>query len=153
MKTVLIAATGMALLGGAAQAATPSFTSDVAPILQRNCLACHSSAAKMGGLVMDKFDLLMKGGAHGPVIIPGKSEKSRMVMMLEGKMQPRMPYGGDPLPTSRRSKRGSMLAARHRQPEKQRRSHRWPYRTLNPKCPWFRPSHRSGSPQTEGFWR
>jgi hypothetical protein len=31
----------------------------------------------MGGLVMEKFDLLMKGGAHGPVIIPGKSAESR----------------------------------------------------------------------------
>jgi len=82
MKTVLIAATVTALLGGAAQAATPTFTSDVAPILQKNCLACHSSTAKMGGLVMDKFDLLMKGGAHGPAIVPGKSQESRMVMML-----------------------------------------------------------------------
>ncbi|HEY6991993.1 MAG TPA: c-type cytochrome domain-containing protein, partial [Bryobacteraceae bacterium] len=97
MKTVLIAAAVMALLGGGAQAATPSFTSDVAPILQKNCLACHSSAAKMGGLVMDKFDLLMKGGAHGPAVVPGKAEESRMVMMLEGKVQPRMPYGSDPL--------------------------------------------------------
>jgi WD40 repeat protein len=97
MKTVLIAAVVMALLGSAAQAATPSFTSDVAPILQKNCLACHSSAAKMGGLVMDKFDLLMKGGAHGPAIVPGNSDESRMVMMLEGKVQPRMPFGSDPL--------------------------------------------------------
>ena len=51
----------------------------------------------MGGLVMDKFDLLMKGGAHGPAIVPGKSRESRMVMMLEGKAQPRMPFGSDPL--------------------------------------------------------
>src|SRR5690348_1377236 len=83
-----------------AHAATPNFNSDVAPILQKNCLGCHSSAAKMGGLVMDKFDLLMKGGAHGAVIVPGKSAESRMVMMLEGKVQPRMPFGGDPLPAS-----------------------------------------------------
>jgi WD40 repeat protein len=52
----------------------------------------------MGGLVMDKFDLLMKGGAHGPPIVPGKSGESRLVMMLEGKVQPRMPFGSDPLP-------------------------------------------------------
>ncbi len=79
-------------------AASPNFATDVAPILQKNCLACHSSAAKMGGLVMEKFDLLMKGGAHGPVIIPGKSGESRLVLMLEGKVQPRMPFGGSPLP-------------------------------------------------------
>ncbi|MFZ0589011.1 MAG: c-type cytochrome domain-containing protein [Bryobacteraceae bacterium] len=91
----------MALLGyGAYAAPAPSFSSDVAPILQKNCLACHSSAAKMGGLVMEKFDLLMKGGAHGPVIIPGKSGESRLIMMLEGKVQPRMPFGGEPLPAA-----------------------------------------------------
>jgi WD40 repeat protein len=42
----------------------------------------------------------MKGGAHGPVIIPGNSGESRLVMMLEGKIQPRMPFGSDPLPAA-----------------------------------------------------
>jgi WD40 repeat protein len=84
----------------AIDAAAPNFGSDVAPILQKNCLGCHSSAARMGGLVMDKFDLLMKGGAHGSDIVPGKSAESRLVMMLEGKVQPRMPFGSDPLPAA-----------------------------------------------------
>jgi tricorn protease-like protein len=92
-----LAVFSVALLELPAYAAPPGFSSDVAPILQKNCLACHSSAAKMGGLVMDKFDLLMKGGKHGPVIIPGKSGESRLTLMLEGKVQPRMPFGGEPL--------------------------------------------------------
>ncbi|HLY60356.1 MAG TPA: c-type cytochrome domain-containing protein [Terriglobia bacterium] len=77
----------------------PSFGSQVAPILQRNCLACHSSEAKMGGLIMENYDLLMKGGGHGKVIIPGKADESRMILMLEGKIQPRMPFNADPLST------------------------------------------------------
>jgi len=81
-------------------ASTPSFSSDIAPILQKNCLACHSSAAKMGGFVMESYDLLMKGGKDGPTIVPGKSEQSRLVQMLEGKVQPRMPFGTDPLPAT-----------------------------------------------------
>src|SRR6478672_4634654 len=101
MRIASIAAICIVLLELPAHAAAaPGFTSDVAPILQKNCLACHSSAAKMGGLVMEKFDLLMKGGAHGPVIVPGKSGESRLVMMLEGKVQPRMPFGSDPLPAA-----------------------------------------------------
>jgi roadblock/LC7 domain-containing protein len=100
-STSVFAAICTALLAFPVYAAsTPAFNSNVAPILQKNCLACHSSTAKMGGLVMDKFDLLMKGGAHGPVIIPGKSGESRLVMMLEGKIQPRMPFGSDPLPAA-----------------------------------------------------
>ena len=100
-RGALTVSIGTALLGFQASAAsTPNFGSDIAPILQKNCLGCHSSTAKMGGLVMDKFDLLMKGGAHGAVIVPGKAEESRLVMMLEGKIQPRMPYGSDPLPAA-----------------------------------------------------
>jgi tricorn protease-like protein len=76
---------------------TPNFDSQVAPILQKNCLACHSSASKMGGLVMESYATLMKGGAHGAAIVAGKPDQSRMIQMLEGKVQPRMPFGGDPL--------------------------------------------------------
>ncbi|MGA3327558.1 MAG: LpqB family beta-propeller domain-containing protein, partial [Terriglobia bacterium] len=45
-------------------------------------------------------DALMKGGAHGVAIVPGKADESRMVLMLEGKVQPRMPFGADPLPAA-----------------------------------------------------
>jgi WD40 repeat protein len=103
----LIAATGWTVENsraagkpGADTAATPTFGSNIAPILQKNCLACHSSATKSGGLVMESYDALMKGGAHGPVINAGRSEESRMIQMLEGKIQPRMPFGGDPLPAA-----------------------------------------------------
>lgn len=92
----------VALLAGsvADAASTSSFNSQVAPILQKNCLACHSSAAKMGGLVMESYDALMKGGTHGQVIIPGKADDSRLIQMLEGKIQPRMPFNGEPLPAA-----------------------------------------------------
>src|SRR5713226_4834822 len=72
----------------------PSFSRDVAPILRDNCLACHSSAQKMGELIMESHASLLKGGAHGPPIIPGKAAESRMLQMLEGKIQPQMPMGG-----------------------------------------------------------
>jgi dipeptidyl aminopeptidase/acylaminoacyl peptidase len=78
----------------------PNFNTQVAPILQKNCLACHSSAAKMGGLVMESYDGLMKGGAHGVAIVPGKADQSRLIEMIDGKVQPRMPFGGDPLPAA-----------------------------------------------------
>src|ERR1019366_1721804 len=91
-----------AILGAAPTeaASSPNFNSQVAPILQKNCLACHSSASKMGGLVMESYPALMKGGAHGTEIVPGKADQSGMLQMLEGKVQPRMPLGGDPLPAA-----------------------------------------------------
>jgi len=51
----------------------------------------------MGDLVMDSYGSLMKGGAHGPAIVPGKGSESRIVLMLEGKLQPRMPFNSTPL--------------------------------------------------------
>ena len=35
-----------------------------------------------------------------PAIVPGKADQSRMILMLEGKVQPRMPFGADPLPAA-----------------------------------------------------
>ena len=102
MGTVVAVLASFRPLAAAASAATdtsaPAFSAQIAPILQKNCLACHSSSAKMGGLVMENYQALMKGGAHGPEILAGKSAESRLVQMLEGKIQPRMPFGGEPLP-------------------------------------------------------
>jgi WD40 repeat protein len=84
----------------AEDASAPRFNSQIAPILQKNCLACHSNVAKMGGLVMESYDTLMKGGVHGRAILPGKADESRIIQMLEGKIQPRMPFSEDPLPAA-----------------------------------------------------
>ncbi len=65
-----------------------------ASILRGNCLVCHTAATKLGGLVMESYESLMKGGTHGPAIVQGKSAESRLVLMLEGKIQPQMPQGG-----------------------------------------------------------
>jgi hypothetical protein len=86
--------------GALSDASSPTFAAQIAPILQKNCLACHSSSSKMGGLVMESYDAMMKGGAHGQVIVPGKADQSRLVQMLQGKIEPRMPFGAEPLPES-----------------------------------------------------
>ena len=75
-------------------AADPSYTTEVFPILRDNCLACHSETAKAGGLILASYESLMKGGANGAPIVPGKSAESRMVRMLQGRIQPQMPMGG-----------------------------------------------------------
>ena len=49
---------------------------------------------------MESYDTLMKGGAHGPPIVPGNADESRIIQMLEGKIEPRMPFGADPLPAA-----------------------------------------------------
>jgi WD40 repeat protein len=75
----------------------PSFAKDVLPIFQANCAGCHSSMAKMGSLDLDSYEAAMKGGNHGTIIAPGKSEESRLYLMIAGKMAPAMPMSGKSL--------------------------------------------------------
>ena len=83
-----------------AAATTPSFSSDVAPILKKNCIVCHSRVAHKSDLVMDTYEALMKGGKHGQAVVPLDANGSRLIEMLEGKVNPRMPLDDDPLPGS-----------------------------------------------------
>ncbi|MCZ6905104.1 MAG: hypothetical protein O7F56_05490 [Acidobacteria bacterium] len=71
------------------------FPYEIGSIFENNCLPCHSSQSRMGGLVLETRTDLLKGGAHGAVVAPGDPERSRLVGMLEGKIVPRMPLNGE----------------------------------------------------------
>jgi dipeptidyl aminopeptidase/acylaminoacyl peptidase len=79
-------------------ASAPTYNKDIAPILEKNCLACHSTAIHPSGLIVESYDTLMKGGKHGAPIIPHDAKGSRLVRLLEGELHPQMPVGADPLP-------------------------------------------------------
>src|SRR5579863_10628804 len=99
---VILASSPDKTFGGRVLAASapPGYSSDVAPILKKNCIICHSHAAHKSGLVMDSYEALMKGGTHGASIVPHDATGSRLVAMLEGGVKPRMPLDDDPLPAS-----------------------------------------------------
>lgn len=77
---------------------TVSFASDVAPLLLENCNGCHIEAMRTsGGLRMDTFAQLLRGGDTGPMIVPGKSDESLLIQKLKGMGDgQRMPAGGRP---------------------------------------------------------
>src|SRR4051794_24108700 len=60
------------------------FETKIRPVLATKCYGCHSSGKKapMGGLVLDTKAGLQKGGAAGPVIVPGKPAESRLLHAL-----------------------------------------------------------------------
>ncbi len=88
---------GMDSAPTAKTAPAPSFIKFVAPIIQKNCLACHTSAVHRGGLILDNYESLMKGGKHGQEILPHDAKGSRMMAMIEGEIDPQMPLNADPL--------------------------------------------------------
>ena len=63
-----------------AQSNADFFEAKIRPVLAKNCYGCHSSKLKspMSGLALDTRSGLRKGGASGPVVIPGKPAESRV---------------------------------------------------------------------------
>jgi hypothetical protein len=57
------------------------FEVKVRPILFDRCQGCHSTRAKKrrGGLLLDSRTALFHGGDGGPVVVPGRPQKSRLV--------------------------------------------------------------------------
>jgi hypothetical protein len=75
-----------------------SFAVDVLPILQANCVACHSAGNSSGGLDLSNFSALMAGGNSGAGVVPENSAASLLVDRLTtDEVNIRMPLFGSPL--------------------------------------------------------
>jgi uncharacterized membrane protein len=62
---------------GPETAATNSFYAQyVNPIFDRNCVSCHGESKIDGGLRLDSYGRLMRGGRDGAVVIAGNPEQS-----------------------------------------------------------------------------
>jgi Protein of unknown function (DUF1553)/Protein of unknown function (DUF1549)/Planctomycete cytochrome C len=73
------------------------FEKSIRPVLANKCYGCHSSKSPspMGGLVLDTPAGLRKGGANGPVVVPGDAAASRLIRALSySDPQLRMPPTG-----------------------------------------------------------
>ena len=74
------------------------FATEIAPIFQRNCFACHGPKMQMSSLRLDNGNAALSGGASGPVIKPGHSAESPLVLRIAGaKGFGQMPPSGPPL--------------------------------------------------------
>jgi len=68
-----------------------SFINDVAPILQKNCFACHDAKKKKGKLEMTTFENFRKGGSKDDPVSAGKAKESLIIDVLTSKGADRMP--------------------------------------------------------------
>jgi hypothetical protein len=69
----------------------PLFKSEILPVLEKNCVSCHGDQKKMAALDLSTFTGIMTGGSSGPVIAPGKPERSLLWKLIEAD---KMPMGG-----------------------------------------------------------
>jgi len=77
-----------------------SFATQVSPIFQRyGCYGCHGGS---GGLFVTTVAQLLRGGDHGPAVVPGKADTSNLVrkLLATAPFGERMPQGGPYLPDS-----------------------------------------------------
>ncbi|HEY2892905.1 MAG TPA: c-type cytochrome domain-containing protein, partial [Pirellulales bacterium] len=79
-------------------AAAPDFNRDVAPLFKKYCEACHNSTDREGKLVLADHAAVLTGGEHGPAVVPGKADESRLIQVLTGKAEPAMPPDGSDKP-------------------------------------------------------
>src|SRR5438309_4920781 len=61
---------------------TIDFQRDIQPIFAKNCISCHGPAKQKGGLRLDDGAEALKGGNSGPVIKPGDSFNSRLLLLV-----------------------------------------------------------------------
>src|SRR5258708_36491137 len=81
----------MALAIPATAQRDPLFKTEILPVLEKNCVACHGEKQKMAKLDLSSFTGMMEGSSSGPVIAPGKPERSLMWKLIENDT---MPQGG-----------------------------------------------------------
>lgn len=74
-----------------------SYHLDVQPILMSECGSCHGG---QGGLWIDRYELVMRGGASGAVVVPGKPDESELYLRITGQSTPAMPLNSPPLSQS-----------------------------------------------------
>ncbi len=58
------------------------FSDLVQPIFNKKCVACHNTGKLKGGLLMDTYENLLKGGESGAVIIASNSAQSELIKLI-----------------------------------------------------------------------
>lgn len=92
-SALLVLAGGVAASAddAAEEAAAPDFAADVRPILTKYCAGCHSGDEPEGGLSLENFAALDRGNEEGKVVVPGKPDESKLLLVLEKQAEPFMP--------------------------------------------------------------
>lgn len=90
-------AAGGLVLAGVALAASGDakfFDHRIGPILRAHCLGCHNDQLKDGGISFQNRASLLKGGPHGPAIVPGYPDRSFLMHAVKQDGEIMMPPGG-----------------------------------------------------------
>ena len=100
------------LLGALPAAAEVDYVRDIEPILHRRCYLCHGAQQQMSGLRLDSREAALRGGASGPVIVPGDPGASKLLARVTSREDGfRMPPGREALSSQQASLLSEWIAA------------------------------------------
>jgi hypothetical protein len=74
-----------------------AFATDIRPVLEAKCFGCHGEKLKLSRLDLRTRESAIEGGVHGPSLVPGQAEKSRLYRLVAGLEEPAMPMRGQSL--------------------------------------------------------
>src|SRR5215471_6108197 len=95
----LLLAFGGLLVSGVAEDNEAVFQKEIQAVLQKSCASCHGGATPQSEFSISSYESLLRGGKHGPAIVPGSAQASLLIQYLKGEKTPQMPLGGS-LPPS-----------------------------------------------------
>jgi hypothetical protein len=72
----------------------PVFEQRIRPILRDNCLKCHGGERTRNGLDLSTREGLLRGGDHGPAVVPGEPERSLLIRAIRHEGDYPMPPKG-----------------------------------------------------------
>ncbi len=79
-------------------AAGADYLSDVKPLLEHKCYACHAALKQQGGLRLDTAASLVTGGESGAAVTAGRPNDSLLIDVLTGDAGFRMPPANEGAP-------------------------------------------------------
>lgn len=74
-----------------ASQAPVDYAKEIQPLFNGHCTACHNAAQAKGGLRLETYADLLKGGKSGAVLTKGNGAQSLMYLQASGKEDPVMP--------------------------------------------------------------
>ena len=77
------------ILFSSARGQVPDFSREIAPLLAKHCLECHSSTEAAGGLNLSTHDTALAGGDSGPAIDPMDWESGLAWQWIEAGEMPK----------------------------------------------------------------
>jgi len=81
---------------------TLTYAKQVAPLIGKYCLPCHSADNDNSSeLILDSYETMMEGGKHGNPVVAGKPDESNLYVKLlpDPPFGRHMPRGRGPKPT------------------------------------------------------